>query len=158
MRINENLVLTGSACVLVPYRHEHVATYNAWMQDPFLQQTTESEPLNIEEEYAMQASWRQDEDKCTFIVLDAAAVGDATAGPLHRQLDRMAGDVNLYLNDPDDRSIAEIEVMVANAASRRKGIAREALQLMMAFGVQRLGITRFRSVGGRVGCWQSQHA
>lgn len=58
----------------------------------------------------------------------------------------MAGDVNLYINDPEDSKTAEIEVMVAELGSRRKGIAKEAVALMMAFAVQRLGITRFRWV------------
>jgi hypothetical protein len=31
------------------------------MKDPFLQEATASEPLTLEEEYAMQASWRDDE-------------------------------------------------------------------------------------------------
>lgn len=47
----------------------------------------------------------------------------------------MAGDVNLFLNDPDeDLGIAEIEVMVAEAGSRRKGLGREAVRMMMAYG------------------------
>ncbi len=47
----------------------------------------------------------------------------------------MAGDVNLFLNDADgDLTIAEIEVMVAEAGSRRKGLGREAVCMMMAYG------------------------
>ncbi len=45
MKANSNLVIEGSAVMLVPYRHEHVELYHRWMADPFLQQTTESEPL-----------------------------------------------------------------------------------------------------------------
>lgn len=79
MRINENLVLQGQTCVLVPYRREHVDKYHQWMQDPHLQATTASEPLTMEEEYAMQASWRDDEDKLTFIVLDSSLPGDVNS-------------------------------------------------------------------------------
>ncbi len=158
MRINEDLTIRGQRCVLVPYRREHVETYHRWMQDPHLQQTTESEPLTMEQEYDMQRSWREDEDKCTFIVLDPTlpggppepppAVGEAQPlEPEQRSVQLMSGDVNLYFNDPDDRAVAEIEVMVAEPRSRRKGIAREALQLMMAFAVARLGVTRFRCDG-----------
>jgi RimJ/RimL family protein N-acetyltransferase len=56
-----------------------------------------------------------------------------------------AGDVNLFLNDHDDHSIAEIEIMIAEPASRRKGLATEALQLFMAYGVSALGVTKFRA-------------
>ena len=43
-----------------PYRRRHVARYHAWMQDPWLREMTASEPLSLDEEYAMQASWRDD--------------------------------------------------------------------------------------------------
>lgn len=98
----------------------------------------------------------------------------------------MCGDVNLYLNDLDDRCTAEIEVsllttsprlhlgpceassmsaprvhhcaikkctmissclwqiMVAEAGSRRKGIAKEALCIMMLYGMEQLVILSFR--------------
>ena len=42
----------------------------------------------------------------TFIVLDRALPGDTTDP--HQA--RMAGDVNLFFNEPDDKSVAEIEV------------------------------------------------
>lgn len=45
----------------------------------------------------------------------------------------MAGDCNLFWNDHDEKSTAEIEIMVAEQRSRRKGIAREALTLFMAY-------------------------
>lgn len=40
---------------------------------------------------------------------------------------------------PNAKRAAEIEVMVAEQGSRRKGLAREALRLMMAFGASSLG-------------------
>jgi RimJ/RimL family protein N-acetyltransferase len=142
MKLNQNTVLRGSRVVLVPYRPEHVQQYHAWMQDPALQEATASEPLSIEEEYAMQQSWASDDDKCTFILLDPAlpdTPGTGTHGG------RMAGDVNFFLNDPDDSSVAEIEIMVAEASSRRKGLASEALRLFMAYGMKHLGLTKFRA-------------
>lgn len=45
MKINCNTVIDGVVVRLVPYRAEHVDIYHGWMSDPFLQQTTESEPL-----------------------------------------------------------------------------------------------------------------
>eukprot|EP00882_Tetradesmus_deserticola_P022692 GHRQ01024630.1.p1 GENE.GHRQ01024630.1~~GHRQ01024630.1.p1 ORF type:complete len:125 (+),score=38.95 GHRQ01024630.1:881-1255(+) len=55
-----------------------------------------------------------------------------------------AGDVNLFFNDHDDHTVAEAEVMVAEAASRRRGVALEALQLFMAYAVKFLRVTKFR--------------
>ena len=50
----------------------------------------------------------------------------------------MAGDVNLFLNDPEDRHLAEIEVMIAEPLSRGKGLAHEALVLLMLYAVTHL--------------------
>ena len=69
MKQNYYSCLSGSKCLLVPYRPEHVPNYHKWMQDPYLLEMTGSEPLNYEEEIQMQQSWRKDEEKCTFIVL-----------------------------------------------------------------------------------------
>jgi RimJ/RimL family protein N-acetyltransferase len=60
----------------------------------------------------------------------------------------MAGDTNLFLNDPDDAHHAEIEVMVAEAGSRRRGLAEEALQLLMAYAASALGIRLFTAKVG----------
>jgi hypothetical protein len=70
MRLNANVTLTGESVVLVPYCKEHVELYHEWMQSPELQEATASEPLSIDQEFAMQQSWATDEDKLTFIVLD----------------------------------------------------------------------------------------
>lgn len=140
MRVNENVIIRGQKALLVPYRREHVAQYHSWMQDPFLQESTASDPLTLEEEYQMQQAWRNDEDKCTFILLDPTLPeSPATAG----RRAGMAGDVNLFLNDHDDRHAAEIEVMIANPRSRRKGLAYEALILFMLYAIANLDINRF---------------
>jgi len=140
MRANTDLVITGEAAVLVPYRREHVEKYHGWMKDPFLQEMTASEPLTLEEEYSMQQSWAEDEDKCTFIVLDRSMQDVGSCG---RHGGAMAGDTNLFFNDPDSKTTAEIEIMIAEASSRGKGLGREAARMMMAFAVSRLGVTRF---------------
>eukprot|EP00271_Cylindrocystis_brebissonii_P023280 TRINITY_DN9580_c0_g2_i2.p1 TRINITY_DN9580_c0_g2~~TRINITY_DN9580_c0_g2_i2.p1 ORF type:complete len:139 (-),score=17.94 TRINITY_DN9580_c0_g2_i2:152-511(-) len=58
----------------------------------------------------------------------------------------MAGDVNLFLNDQDDEHIAEIEVMVAEAQSRGRGLAKEALRLLMSYALSPpLSVHTFRA-------------
>ena len=129
MRANAALTLAGERVLLVPYTRRHVPTYHAWMQSPELLAATASEPLSLEAEYAMCTSWRQDEDKCTFIILDRAAAADAAAPGD----EAMVGDVNLFLNDDEDARTAEIEVMVAVHTARRRGVAAEALSLLQAW-------------------------
>uniref|UniRef100_A0A7S2WUW8 N-acetyltransferase domain-containing protein n=1 Tax=Rhizochromulina marina TaxID=1034831 RepID=A0A7S2WUW8_9STRA len=138
MRTNEAVVLVGNKTVLVPYERKHVPRYHEWMKDPVLQETTASEPLSLDEEYAMQESWRQDPDKLTFLVMDPDAPGAVDGA-----VEGMVGDVNLFLNDPDDRSVAEVEVMIAEQACRRKGMAAEAVRLILWYGASEIGIRRF---------------
>ena len=47
-------------------RPQHVPTYHSWMQDEVIRQQTGSEPLTLEAEYDMCASWKEDQDSETF--------------------------------------------------------------------------------------------
>ena len=133
MRANEALALQGECCRLVPYCPHHVPAYHEWMQDPAMLEATASEPLTLAQEYAMCSSWREDDDKCTFIVeVDGVPVGD----------------VNLFLNDPDDSKAAEIEVMVAVESARRRGVAADALRMLQSWACGRLGLRTFRAKVG----------
>lgn len=144
MKTNYSLALVGKEVTLVPYRKHHVARYHEWMCSPELLEATASEALSLEEEYEMQQSWRDDEKKVTFILLrggqNGVEGGDAVA---NNEGIRMLGDVNLFLNDYNDPCNAEIEIMVAESGQRRRGYAREALKLMMAFGMETLSLHRF---------------
>ncbi|XP_048221661.1 N-acetyltransferase 9 isoform X3 [Perognathus longimembris pacificus] len=131
MRLNENTMLLGKRVVLVPYTSEHVPRYHEWMQSEDLQRLTASEPLTLEQEYGMQRSWREDTDKCTFIVLDAEK-WRAQPGPSEESC--MTGDVNLFLTDLEDPTLGEIEVMIAEPSCRGRGFGTEAALLMMSYG------------------------
>ncbi|XP_074410953.1 alpha/beta-tubulin-N-acetyltransferase 9 isoform X2 [Zonotrichia albicollis] len=123
MKINQDTVLRGKKVTLVPYTAAHVPRYHEWMQSEELQRLTASEPLSLEQEYEMQRSWRDDADKCTFIVLDSEL------WPGQEEENCMVGDVNLFLTNTEDPTVGEIEIMIA--------------------GVRKLGITKFEAKIGQ---------
>ncbi|KAG7222281.1 hypothetical protein INR49_027285 [Caranx melampygus] len=139
--INENTLLEGHTVVLVPYNAEHVPRYHEWMKSPELQQLTASEPLTLEQEYDMQRSWREDNDKCTFIILDK----QQWVEPGVEEEQCMVGDVNIFLTDPTDLSIAELEIMIAEPSYRGRGIGKEVTRMMMCYGVTKLGVKKFQA-------------
>ncbi|XP_061120816.1 N-acetyltransferase 9 [Syngnathus typhle] len=141
MKINANTLLEGHKVMLVPYNAEHVPRYHEWMKSEELQQLTASEPLTLEQEYDMQRSWREDADKCTFIILDKRRWADSGA----EEVQCMIGDVNIFLTDPTDPSQAELEIMIAEPSYRGKGIGKEVTQMMMNYGVTKLGISKFQA-------------
>ncbi|KZV75300.1 hypothetical protein PENSPDRAFT_624732 [Peniophora sp. CONT] len=135
MRANQNIAIVSDRVVLVPYRKEHVPKYNEWMQDPELQEQTASEPLTLDEEYAMQRTWAEDDDKLTFIILARlpADEGELTDEAL-RALP-MAGDVNLFFKgkEGDEDFEVEVEIMIAEKEFRRQHLAHTAASLMLAY-------------------------
>lgn len=131
MKLNQNTILLGKKVVLVPYTSEHVPRYHEWMKSEELRHLTASEQLTLQQEYEMQCSWCEDEDKCTFIVLDAEKW---QAQPRPPEESCMVGDVNLFLTDLEDPTLGEIEVMIAEPSCRRQGLGTEASLLMMSYG------------------------
>jgi len=116
------------------------------MQDADLQAATASEPLTIPEEYEMQQSWRTDNDKLTFIVcLPQLSNKGKVQGGLDDSPERMIGDINLFLFEPEDDDdngeeesnsstiskpngvVGEIELMIARKDLHRQGYGRAAL-------------------------------
>ncbi|KAL7750383.1 N-acetyltransferase 9 [Sorochytrium milnesiophthora] len=112
MKINHNTALRLGKLSLLPYLAAHVDTYHRWMQSHELQELTASEPLTLEEEYAMQQSWARDENKCTFILHSRDMPLNYEAPDSLKQYGGMIGDVNLFL-DAEDATIAELELMIA---------------------------------------------
>ncbi|XP_028332856.1 alpha/beta-tubulin-N-acetyltransferase 9 isoform X2 [Gouania willdenowi] len=141
MRINENTLLEGHKVALVPYNENHVTRYHEWMKSPELQQLTASEPLTLEQEYDMQRSWRDDHDKCTFIILDKQRWAD----PRVQEEQCMVGDVNIFLTDPLEPSLAELEIMIAEPDYQGKGFGKEATRMMMCYGITKLHIRKFQA-------------
>nr|ALT14006.1 N-acetyltransferase 9 [Tachysurus fulvidraco] len=144
MRLNEDTLLEGSNVVLVPYNTEHVPRmfrYHQWMTSEELQNLTASEPLTLDQEYDMQRSWREDDDKCTFIVLDKQRWTD----PSFSEEECMVGDVNLFLTEPSDPSLAELEIMIAGTEPiyRGRGYGKEVTCMMMHYGINKLGIKKY---------------
>jgi len=155
MKINATKAVSTERVLLVPYSAHHVPTYHEWMQDPELQAATASEPLTLEEEYAMQRSWREDRDKLTFIICQPLSSPphlpeDVMKGGIDDAPDRMLGDINLFLFPPEDDEdnveppangrdgsagsvIGELELMIANPTHRRKGYGRAALLTFLSY-------------------------
>jgi RimJ/RimL family protein N-acetyltransferase len=134
--------LCSNKVVLVPYGAHHVAKYHDWMLNKALLDATASDPLTLEEEYAMQTSWAKDLDKAAWIVL--ANSGDAWKSCAHAELEYMAGDVNAFISQNEDGCVAELEVMIAEPKYRKMGLATEAICIMMHWLQTHLpGLDRF---------------
>jgi RimJ/RimL family protein N-acetyltransferase len=163
MRENYEISIHGKKVILVPYRKKFVLKYHEWMKSSYLLEMTGSEPLSLEEEYEMQQSWRDDEKKCTFIILakdpeiNEEPNSDKEEGKEKSaeketiddddEISHMIGDVNLFLSeDYEDGSLqAEIDIMIAEEAYRRSGRGKEAVLLMMWYGSHYLQIKKFFS-------------
>lgn len=73
--------------------------------------------------------------ECTFIILTRNGAGT--------EIENMIGDVNIFINDPEDLSRVELDVMIANADYRGSGCGKEAVLLMMWYCMFHLHICRF---------------
>jgi len=129
---------TTAQLVLRPYLRAHLPTYHEWMQDAALRAATATEEMSAAEEAAAQAAWVTDAAKLSFILFDRAAL--AAAGGGAREAAGMVGDVNVFLLPDGD---AEVSVMVAVPAARRRGLAAEAVAAATAFAAARLGARSF---------------
>jgi len=113
------------------------------MKDPELRAATASEPLTLEEEYAMQDSWRTDTDKLTFIACMSDPLTQSPKTHLRVGEDdaphNMIGDINLFLTpdseeDDDEEKqaiVGEIEIMIASKAHQGQGLGREILLMFI---------------------------
>ncbi|XP_049888079.1 alpha/beta-tubulin-N-acetyltransferase 9 isoform X2 [Pectinophora gossypiella] len=120
MKLNSNTEIIGQKVMLVPYRDYHVPKYHIWMKSEELQKLTASEPLTLDEEYEMQKSWREDEDKS------------------------MIGDTNIFIVDRE-LEIGEIEIMLAEETARGKKLGWEAVILMLLYGIKHIHLKMFEA-------------
>ncbi|KOC61475.1 N-acetyltransferase 9-like protein [Habropoda laboriosa] len=141
MRCNEYTKIIGRNVILVPYKEKHVkrlVPYHEWMKSAELQYFTGSETLTLEKEFEMQKQWHQDQDKCTFIILEKSVftkTGD--------EIEAMIGDTNLFFNESDQPSSAEIEIMIAEVAYRGKKRGWESTIIMLLYGTDILNVTKY---------------
>ncbi|VDK20442.1 unnamed protein product [Anisakis simplex] len=135
MRLNADIKIIGKQVVLVPYEKCHVNKYHKWMENDELRRQTASERLSLEEEYEMQRSWREDDDKCTFIILSQSLLDQ-----YKDEISSMIGDVNIFLHD----GVGELEIMIAESEWRGHGIAKECVALMIRYAYDHIHINKFQ--------------
>ncbi|CAD6441902.1 aa54acff-3cc5-479a-935c-c5b95d72b37a [Sclerotinia trifoliorum] len=140
MLINEHTAVYTNKVLLVPYEESHVITYHGWMKDEEIQQATASEPLSLDEEYAMQKSWRTDHDKLTFIICLPTDDTDTASEVIRKDVSdaprKMIGDINLFLTEADEDEegcIGEIEIMIAESSARGNGLGRSAVLTFLEY-------------------------
>ncbi|XP_076623489.1 N-acetyltransferase 9-like protein isoform X2 [Colletes latitarsis] len=108
------------------------------MKSAELRYWTGSEVLTLDEEFEMQEQWHQDQDKCTFIILEKSILSTT-----RNEIEAMIGDTNLFFNEVDQPHSAEIEIMIADVAYRGKKRGWEALILMLLHGINKFNISRY---------------
>lgn len=119
-----------AAVALVEYEAAHVATYCRWLADPWVREMTKTEggaPGEAEVE-ATRRRWADDPNALVWLLRERAS-------------GRLAGDVNVFVRGQTGE--AEVGVMVAEAACRRKGLASAGVRLAMARAARSHGVRRF---------------
>ncbi|KAL0895484.1 hypothetical protein ABMA27_011597 [Loxostege sticticalis] len=134
MKLNSNIKIKGAHVLLIPYEKHHVPKYHQWMKSTELQELTASEPLTLEQEFDMQKSWREDEDKCTFIILHREKFEET-----NEEIASMIGDTNIFIADKEAER-GEIEIMIAETWARGQKLGWQAVILMLMYGIQHIGL------------------
>ncbi|CAH1400506.1 unnamed protein product [Nezara viridula] len=141
MKLNSEIQIIGTKIILVPYRKKHVEKYHDWMESEELRKQTASERLSLEEEYEMQQTWLNDEEKCTFIVLDKKLMEES-----NNEIVSMIGDANLYIRKDGENVIGEIGLMIAEPSFRSCGRGSEAALFILRYGVENIGVNKYLAV------------
>ena len=64
---------------------------------------TGSEPLTFEEECEMQETWKNSDDKCTFIILHRETFEDKNSN----EIEAMIGDTNIFLKEEEGSKLGK---------------------------------------------------
>ena len=97
----------------------------------------------------MQKSWRNDNDKLTFIICEEdPAIAVAGLNPIKaKEFDTpatMVGDINMFITPYDDGEkasetevVGEVELMIAHQRRRRNGLGRSALLTFIGYVLEK---------------------
>jgi RimJ/RimL family protein N-acetyltransferase len=99
--------------------------------------------LSLEQEYEMQQSWRDSDDKCTFIILHKSTF--ETADHDDGEVKAMIGDTNIFIRTEDEALIGEAEIMIAETSFRGQKLGWESMNLMLLYGIEKLKIKQFEA-------------
>ena len=138
MKLNWNSKIIGNNVILVPYCQKHVPKYHEWMKNEDLQHLTGSEPLTLEQEYVMQETWRDSDDKCTFIILHKKNYLKED-----NEIKAMIGDTNIFLRTEDSKLYGEAEIMIADQNFRGQKLGWEAMHLMLLYGINHIKVQNY---------------
>lgn len=94
--------------------------------------------MTLEEEYENQQSWRTSHDKLTFIICAPPATASPSITARDADADaEMRGDINFFLYPSDSdlpgRYTGEVDVMIASAAHRGRGLGRAAVCALLVY-------------------------
>lgn len=112
------------------------------MESEELRELTASERLTLDQEFAMQKSWREDNDKLTFLILDKRKFEESKD-----EIESLVGDTNIFIyKEEDDEGqslkVGEAEIMIAAKDDRGKGFGYEAMVQMLRYGIDCVGLQK----------------
>ena len=124
-------IINGDKIDLIPYLKDHVRMYNNWLNDPYIQKMTQTEPISLDDEYKSQMEWKNDPNRYIFIIKEKIT-------------GYLAGDINIFIQyNENNVKCGELSVMIANKNCQRKGLAKETLKMIMKWAQTNLKINYF---------------
>lgn len=98
--------------------------------------------------------------ECTFLILDKEKYLETNDEICKRIIynslqmkiiyaffvDALIGDTNLFISEVDDERVAEVEIMIAEAVSQRKGFGFESCLIILKYGIDEIKINSFKAI------------